>query len=267
MRMSCDRVTVFLILSTLSVLLYYISYHLVVDIQIVRIHDKSHLSDPLGPLHAQKNNSEIIRDNSVKNKNSAKPLETSKHREKQEKLGLVCKTPANANYSDLLLTPPIDLKPDYYIKETKDCDNFRSTRGYYSTPGTEAELNFPLAYSIIMYSEVDRAERLLRAIYQPQNFYCVHVDKKAEEEVTSAMTGIGNCFKNVFVLPDPVSVKWGQFSVLEAELKCMKVLAKYSWKYFINLTGQEFPLKTNWELVKIFTAYGGANDVDGTSKV
>ena len=38
------------------------------------------------------------------------------------------------------------------------------------------------------------------------------------------------------------------------------------WKYFINLTGQEFPLKTNLELVRILTAYNGANDLEGTIK-
>jgi beta-1,3-galactosyl-O-glycosyl-glycoprotein beta-1,6-N-acetylglucosaminyltransferase/N-acetyllactosaminide beta-1,6-N-acetylglucosaminyltransferase len=37
------------------------------------------------------------------------------------------------------------------------------------------------------------------------------------------------------------------------------------WKYFINLTGQEFPLKTNKELVRIFTALRGANDITGTT--
>ena len=35
------------------------------------------------------------------------------------------------------------------------------------------------------------------------------------------------------------------------------------WRYFINLTGQEFPLKTNKELVKILKAYRGANDIMG----
>jgi hypothetical protein len=34
------------------------------------------------------------------------------------------------------------------------------------------------------------------------------------------------------------------------------------WKYFINLTGQEFPLKTNQEIVKILKSYKGANDVN-----
>ena len=36
------------------------------------------------------------------------------------------------------------------------------------------------------------------------------------------------------------------------------------WKYFINLTGQEFPLKTNYEIVQILKAYKGANNEEGT---
>ena len=36
------------------------------------------------------------------------------------------------------------------------------------------------------------------------------------------------------------------------------------WRYLLNLTGQEFPLKTNRELVAILQAFRGANDVGGT---
>ena len=50
------------------------------------------------------------------------------------------------------------------------------------------------------------------------------------------------------------------------EVECMRrlMMHKAKWRYFINLTGQEFPLKTNRELVQILTALRGANDIDGT---
>ena len=51
-----------------------------------------------------------------------------------------------------------------------------------------------------------------------------------------------------------------------AEQEMKDLLHKHShWKYFINLTGEEFPLKTNLELVRILSVYGGANDVWGFS--
>ena len=57
------------------------------------------------------------------------------------------------------------------------------------------------------------------------------------------------------------------FSVLEPEIQCMKELSHYkTWKYFINLTGQEYPLKTNLHLVKILKSYNGANNLEGTVK-
>ena len=178
-----------------------------------------------------------------------------------------CKNPSNPDRLQYRNISHVELDSSFYIKATHNCVKFRETRGYIAEPMTEEEREFPIAYSIIMYRDVDRAERLLRAIYQPQNYYCIHVDKKAQKQVHEAMDKIASCLENVFAIKNPVSVKWGDFSVLESELICMKELWKYKWKYFINLTGQEYPLKTNWEIVQILKAYNGANDVEGTAKM
>ena len=34
-------------------------------------------------------------------------------------------------------------------------------------------------YSIAFHKDVDQVESLLRAIYKPHNFYCLHVDNKS----------------------------------------------------------------------------------------
>ena len=154
------------------------------------------------------------------------------------------------------------LDTDFYLKATKDCHNFIGSRGYITSSLSAEEANFSIAYSILAFKHIEMFERLLRSIYRPEHFMCVHIDIKADSHYFKAVEGIVNCFPNVFLAPKRVDVRWGQFSVLEPELICMEALwAHKSWKYFINLTGQEFPLKTNAELVKIFTAYNGANDV------
>lgn len=158
------------------------------------------------------------------------------------------------------LDPPINDRS--YPNLTADCQHFIASRGYIMSSLTQEEEDFPLAYSIIAMKDAEMVERLLRAIYRPQNYYCINADKKAPNDFFSALSGIASCFPNVFLLNPRVDVKWGTFTVLEPELLCMKELWKYpKWKYFINLTGQEFPLKTNYELVKILTAYRGASDV------
>ena len=157
---------------------------------------------------------------------------------------------------------PKNITPDKEIyQQAQDCEMFRKDRKYTMSPINQEEADFRIAFSMLIFKDVEMVERLLRAIYRPQNFYCIHVDKKASADVRNAMTAIANCFDNVFISSRSVNVQWAWYSVLEPEIICMEDLwKKYArkWKYFINLTGQEFPLKTNWELVKILKAYNGA---------
>ena len=96
--------------------------------------------------------------------------------------------------------------------------------------------------------------------------YVLQVDKKAPNSVKKAVQSIAGCFDNVFLASEAVSVYWGHISLVRAELACLKDLSKSpSWKYYINLTGREFPLRTNKELVDILRALNGSNDISGTS--
>lgn len=183
---------------------------------------------------------------------------------------LCCKNIFNASFSDLesiCENKKVKTTSKEYIEMTKNCSHFKISRGYITKPLTTFEEQFPLAYSILMYRDVEQSERLLRAIYRPQNSYCIHVDRKSAAKIYDAMTAIANCFDNVFVASGRYDVQWGTMTVLEPEILCMKELwnKNKTWKYFINLTGQEFPLRTNHELVKILAAFNGANDVEAIS--
>lgn len=159
---------------------------------------------------------------------------------------------------------PVKLPMIKYMK-TLDCEHYKIGRGYILHPLSEMERNFPLAFSLIVYRDLEQTERLLRAIYRPHNYYCIHIDMKTDPIERRAFESMAECFDNVVIADKSVNVTWGTFSVLEAELLCMETLYRYKkWKYFINLTGQEFPLKTNRELVSILESLDGANVVDGT---
>ncbi|BFZ13715.1 hypothetical protein BsWGS_16754 [Bradybaena similaris] len=154
-----------------------------------------------------------------------------------------------------------------YINITYNCQNFKDERGYIMSSLTKEEEHFPLAFSIVLYTDIETFERLLRAIYRPQNYYCLHVDKSSSHTFFRAVSAIADCFPNVFLVDKRIDIVWGEYSVLEADLLCMEDLWTFpNWKYLFTMTGQEFPLKTNHELVKILTAYKGANDVNTTAK-
>ena len=164
----------------------------------------------------------------------------------------------------MLSFQPSFLTNSYFVNVAKNnCHTFRSQRGYVMNPMTSEEEDFPIAYGIMLHKDVHQFERLLRAIYRPQNVYCIHVDKKAEKAVREAVQGIASCFHNVFLSSRSVEVVWSEFGVLEADLICMEEVLQYrNWSYYLNLAGQEFPLKTNYDIVKILKALNGSNDID-----
>ncbi|PVD26133.1 hypothetical protein C0Q70_13801 [Pomacea canaliculata] len=162
--------------------------------------------------------------------------------------------------------PPPPTEEDI-VKLTNNCEAFQQEYGFIMSSLTEEERNFPIAYSMLVFKDAPQVLQLLQAVYRPQNVYCIHVDKKAAPLFRDVMSAVADCFDNVFLASQRIDVKWGTFTVLEPELVCMQNLLPFKkWKYFINLTGQEFPLRTNFELVRILTAYNGANDVEGTVK-
>ncbi|ESO95950.1 hypothetical protein LOTGIDRAFT_64655, partial [Lottia gigantea] len=149
---------------------------------------------------------------------------------------------------------------------SKDCDTFISSMGYIMESSTQEEQDFPIAFGILVYKDVDQVERLLRAIYRPHNVYCIHIDAKSFPKFYNELKSIVSCLPNVWIASRRIAVEWGQFTVLEPEIVCQRELYmhKTKWRYYINLTGQEFPLKTNYELVQILKSYQGANDIYGS---
>lgn len=160
--------------------------------------------------------------------------------------------------------PPREPSISQMMYAKTDCDTYLKSRGYIMHI-SEEEKNFPIAYSIMMYRDMDQVERLLRAIYRPSNFYCLHVDAKTEKSLQDAIRGIAQCLPNVMLASKQNSVNWAGFNSLTPWFYCMKDLWAKKWKYFINLTGQEFPLKTNLQLVQILKALKGSNVVDNTA--
>lgn len=154
--------------------------------------------------------------------------------------------------------------PHDYINMTRDCASFIRTRKYIMEPLTKEEVGFPIAYSIVVHHKIDMLDRLLRAIYMPQNFYCIHVDRKAEESFLAAVQGIASCFDNVFVASQLESVVYASWSRVKADLNCMKDLYRMNanWKYLINLCGMDFPIKTNLEIVRKLKSFTGENSLE-----
>ncbi|XP_074523933.1 beta-1,3-galactosyl-O-glycosyl-glycoprotein beta-1,6-N-acetylglucosaminyltransferase 4-like [Halichoeres trimaculatus] len=144
---------------------------------------------------------------------------------------------------------------------TLDCPKFISTRGYDDVCVSEEERDFPIAYSMVVHKYAWMVERLVRAIYSPANIYCIHYDEKSPDHFKSAIEGFVSCLPNVFIASKREIVYYTEFSRVQADLNCFDDLLKsdVKWKYLINLCGQDFPLKTNIELVSGLKSLKGSN--------
>ena len=155
----------------------------------------------------------------------------------------------------------------YITNFVGNCNCKTITRLYMSTASsvTDEEKNFPLAFTLIVYKEMFQIAMLLQTIYRPHNFYCIHVDKKSSKTFKQSISKLASCFSNVLITSQSFDVRWGTISVLQADIACFRQLLEHSteWKYVINLTGFDFPLKTNLEMVSILTAFNGSNNIEG----
>ncbi|GAB1610376.1 N-acetyllactosaminide beta-1,6-N-acetylglucosaminyl-transferase-like [Argonauta hians] len=160
-----------------------------------------------------------------------------------------------------------DMKPtpeEEILRGISDCDTYKKTHNYILDISPE-EYDFPLAFSILFYKDFVQVEKLLRAIYRPHNWYCLHIDAKSPFQLHYNVIQLVSCFDNVFIASKLEEVVYSSFSRLQADVNCMMDLISRNgnWKYFINLPSQVYPLKTNAELVEILKLYNGANDIEG----
>ncbi len=102
-----------------------------------------------------------------------------------------------------------------------------------------------IAYFILVHRYPNQFKRLFKAIYNPANQYLIHVDRKSQKDLYAQVAFFLEEFPNAYML-ESQNVVWGGYSMVDVELKGMKKLLKINakWDFFVNLSGQDFPLKT-----------------------
>ncbi|VDM35286.1 unnamed protein product [Hydatigera taeniaeformis] len=147
--------------------------------------------------------------------------------------------------------------------EHPNCISFRQKFVMITQP--DGDMN--VAFTMVVHKDVLQIARLLRMIYRVNNYYCIHLDARSSPHFQAAMRGVATCFgSNVELVPKDkrIAVHWGDESVLRPQFICAKQALQRdpTWHYLVNIVGQEFPLKTNLELVAALKALNGSNLVE-----
>jgi hypothetical protein len=117
-----------------------------------------------------------------------------------------------------------------------------------------------IAYLILVHRYPGQFKRLFRAIYHPANYYLVHVDKRSGVGLQTEIQDFLSSFANASLLKSQ-SILWGGYSMVDAELRGIEELLKISseWEFFINLSAQDFPLKSQTH-IQDFLSRNKGND-------
>src|SRR5690554_5911036 len=115
-----------------------------------------------------------------------------------------------------------------------------------------------IAYFLLVHRYPAQFKRLFKAIYQPGNLYVVHVDKSSGRALEKEIATFLEPYLGAELLEPQVAL-WGGYSLVDAELRGMTRLLEMDsgWTHYINLSGQDFPLKSQKYIREFFAANPG----------
>lgn len=101
-----------------------------------------------------------------------------------------------------------------------------------------------IAYFIMLHHKYTQFCWLFDAIYTEEDVFLIHVDKKSSSDFYSQVRSYVGTRSNVSFLPRR-TVTYCGWSSVDTDLQAMKVHLQSGtdWQYFVNLSGQDYPIK------------------------
>jgi hypothetical protein len=124
--------------------------------------------------------------------------------------------------------------------------------------GLARKARFMIAYFILVHRFPEQFKRMFKAIYEPGNHYVIHVDKRSGNALARELGEFIKPYPSAAMLTSQ-NAMWGGYSLVNAELRGMTKLLEMNadWRYYINLSGQDFPLKSQQYMRDYLTEHQG----------
>lgn len=141
----------------------------------------------------------------------------------------------------------------YFNGLTGNCSGYRTGRGYPDRPLSYYEVNHPIVYVVGVKEHAEQVERLIRATYAPQNFYCLYsinsTSPFVSDDLVLALRQISSCFSNVIVTTGGKASRRRHQPKVPYEV-CLKAMLTYpGWQYVLMIAEGDFPLQLNRQIV------------------
>ncbi len=115
-----------------------------------------------------------------------------------------------------------------------------------------------IAYLILVHRYPHQFKRLFKAIYHPANHYLIHVDQRSGIGLNEEIGDFLADYPNTTMLASEKAL-WGGYSLVDAELRgiAAALALGLKWEFFINLSGQDFPLKSQKQIHQYLIGHVG----------
>lgn len=122
-----------------------------------------------------------------------------------------------------------------------------------------------IAYLILAHSKPRQLIKLINAL-KNDNLTCfvIHYDSRASDCEYKELIDEFSNNPYIYFVEKRVKCFWGDFSLVEATLECMKCLEEnnITYNYAVLLSGQDYPIKSNGEIFQFFQENYGSEFIE-----
>lgn|SRR5215831_75874 len=120
-----------------------------------------------------------------------------------------------------------------------------------------------IAYLIMIHNNFRQFQWLINAISNEEDYFLIHIDKRSDRTFSRQVKEYVGNRPNVEYLAPRRMTRFG-WSIVETELQAIRelVAAKYEWSYLINVSGQDYPIKSTAAIKAALTAAWPQNFID-----
>jgi hypothetical protein len=120
-----------------------------------------------------------------------------------------------------------------------------------------------IAFFIAAYKLERQFEWLFRALWNPHDIFLIHLNSACSDAYVSKIGRLTGGRPNVHFLPQ-LQITWGGWSLVEMNLEAIRFFCRRSddWSYFVNLSGQDYPVRPLDDLRTFLERCDGANFIE-----
>lgn len=111
-----------------------------------------------------------------------------------------------------------------------------------------------IAYFISAYRNPESVIKLVNVLDNDQDYFYIHFDKRVRRQIFNRWKTLieKECRSENIQVVSAFQCRWGSFGIVNATLSAMKHFSEYNYDYFINLTGDCYPLKSLDQIKETF---------------